>query len=93
MITLFCQDVNSIQVFRPTWEEFKDFNSYLVKIEATGAHKAGLAKIIPPKEWIARKSGYNLRTNKDLAQLKIPKPICQVVNGNRYGFNSFGWFF
>ena len=32
-------------VFRPTWEEFKDFNAYLEKIESLGAHKAGLAKV------------------------------------------------
>jgi len=82
------KDVASIQVFRPTWEEFKDFNKYLVKIEATGAHRAGLAKIIPPKEWIARRTGYNLRTNQDLAQKKIPKPICQVVTGNRGVYQS-----
>jgi len=81
-------DVPSIMVFRPTWEEFKDFNKYLQKIEDLGAHKAGLAKIIPPKEWIPRRSGYNLRTEKDLANMKIPSPICQVVTGNRGIYQS-----
>lgn len=32
-------------VFRPTWEEFKDFNKYIEYIESQGAHKAGLAKV------------------------------------------------
>lgn len=84
------KDVPSIKVFRPTWDEFKDFKKYLEKIESEGieAYRAGIAKIIPPKEWVARRTGYNLRTNKDLAQMKIPKPICQVVQGNRGVYQS-----
>jgi len=79
----------SVMVFRPTWEEFKDFNKYLAHIESLGAHKAGLAKIIPPKEWVPRKSGYKLKENRDIAELRIPQPISQVVNGNRGVFQSF----
>ncbi|XP_053668490.1 probable lysine-specific demethylase 4B [Anopheles marshallii] len=68
-----------IQVFRPTWEEFKKFPKYIEYIESQGAHKAGLAKIIPPPEWIPRKIGYNL----DSLDLTIPAPICQVVAGKQ----------
>ncbi|XP_058117185.1 probable lysine-specific demethylase 4B [Anopheles ziemanni] len=68
-----------IQVFRPTWEEFKDFAKYIEYIESQGAHKAGLAKIIPPPEWKPRKKGYNL----DDINLTIPSPICQVVAGKQ----------
>lgn len=32
-------------VFRPTWEEFKDFDKYVLSMEKQGAHKAGLAKV------------------------------------------------
>ena len=32
-------------VFRPTWDEFKDFNKYIAYIESQGANKAGLAKV------------------------------------------------
>lgn len=32
-------------VFRPTWDEFKDFPSYIEHMESKGAHKAGLAKV------------------------------------------------
>lgn len=68
-----------IQVFRPTWEEFKDFPKYVEYIESQGAHKAGLAKIIPPPEWKPRKKGYDL----DGLNLTIPAPICQVVAGKQ----------
>lgn len=34
-----------IMVFRPTWEEFKDFKKYILYIESQGAHKSGLAKV------------------------------------------------
>ena len=70
-------DTDPIMVFRPTWEEFKDFKSYLDKIESLGCHKGGLAKIIPPSEWVPRKAGYDLKRDKKLAGMKIPKPICQ----------------
>jgi hypothetical protein len=32
-------------VFRPTYEEFKDFSKYIDYMESVGAHKAGLAKV------------------------------------------------
>lgn len=34
-------------VFRPTWDEFKDFAKYVDHMESKGAHKAGLAKVMP----------------------------------------------
>lgn len=34
-----------IMTFRPTMEEFEDFNKYLVYMESQGAHRAGLAKV------------------------------------------------
>lgn len=34
-----------IMVFRPTWDEFKDFAKYIDHMESKGAHKAGLAKV------------------------------------------------
>jgi jumonji domain-containing protein 2 len=34
-----------IMVFRPTYEEFKDFSKYVDYMESVGAHKAGLAKV------------------------------------------------
>lgn len=37
-----------IMTFRPTMEEFKDFNKYVAYIESQGAHRAGLAKVGAP---------------------------------------------
>ena len=78
-------DVPSILVFRPTWEEFKDFNKYMKYVESVGAHKSGLAKIIPPKEWKPVKKGYDL---EEIMKMKIKDPICQIVNGNKGIFQS-----
>ena len=80
-------NVPTIMVFRPTWEEFKDFNAYLKKIESIGAHEGGLAKIIPPKEWVPRKEGYNLEDLLSMTK-KITDPIKQVVTGNKGLYQS-----
>lgn len=79
MVNNTSRGVPRIQVFRPTYEEFKDFTKYIEYMESKGAHKAGLAKVIPPPEWIPRKSGYDLNT----LDLTIPAPICQVVTGKQ----------
>ncbi|XP_018898026.2 lysine-specific demethylase 4C isoform X2 [Bemisia tabaci] len=71
--------VPRIKVFRPSWEEFKDFSKYIQYMESQGAHKAGLAKVIPPPEWVPRKSGYEI----DQLNVTIPSPICQVVTGKQ----------
>lgn len=71
--------VPRIQVFKPTYEEFKDFPKFIAYMESKGAHKAGLAKIIPPKEWKPRAEGYDLNN----IDIKIPAPICQVVTGKQ----------
>lgn len=66
-------------MFRPTWDEFKNFSKYVELMEQQGAHKAGLAKVIPPAEWVPRKSGYKVEDLK----ITIPAPICQVVTGKQ----------
>ncbi|XP_074877904.1 lysine-specific demethylase 4C isoform X2 [Buteo buteo] len=64
-----------IMTFRPSMDEFRDFNKYLAYMESQGAHRAGVAKVIPPKEWKPRKH-YN-----DIEDLVIPAPIQQIVTG------------
>ncbi|XP_051785975.1 lysine-specific demethylase 4C-like isoform X2 [Erpetoichthys calabaricus] len=72
-----------IMTFRPSMEEFKDFNKYLVYMEKQGAHRAGLAKVIPPKGWKPR------RTYDDIDDLVIPAPIQQMVTGQSGLFTQY----
>ncbi|XP_036179880.1 lysine-specific demethylase 4D-like [Myotis myotis] len=65
----------TIMTFHPTMEEFKDFNKYIGYMETQGAHRAGLAKVIPPKEWKARQS-YD-----DVSDILIATPLQQVASG------------
>jgi len=39
-----------IPVFKPTLEQFQDFEGYMNKVECWGS-KSGIVKVIPPKEW------------------------------------------
>ncbi|XP_040002605.1 lysine-specific demethylase 4C isoform X2 [Xiphias gladius] len=72
-----------IMTFRPTMEEFRDFNQYLVYMESQGAHRAGLAKVIPPKGWKPR------RTYDDIDDLMIDAPIQQMVAGQSGLFTQY----
>ncbi|XP_043917027.1 lysine-specific demethylase 4C isoform X2 [Protopterus annectens] len=72
-----------IMTFTPTMEEFRDFNKYLVYMESQGAHRAGLAKVIPPKGWRPRKH-YD-----DIDDLVIPAPIQQIVTGQSGLFTQY----
>ncbi|XP_074524265.1 lysine-specific demethylase 4B isoform X2 [Halichoeres trimaculatus] len=72
-----------IMTFRPTMEEFKDFAKYIVYMESQGAHRAGLAKVIPPEGWKPRKS-YDT-----IEEMVIPAPIMQVVTGQSGLFTQY----
>ncbi|XP_036427357.1 uncharacterized protein kdm4aa isoform X3 [Colossoma macropomum] len=72
-----------IMTFHPTKEEFKNFSRYIAYMESQGAHRAGMAKIIPPKDWMAR------RTYDDIDDLVIPAPIQQVVTGQSGLFTQY----
>ncbi|XP_006639963.2 lysine-specific demethylase 4B isoform X1 [Lepisosteus oculatus] len=72
-----------IMTFRPTMEEFRDFGKYIAYIESQGAHRAGLAKVIPPEEWKPRKS-YD-----SIDEMVIPAPIMQVVTGQSGLFTQY----
>nr|XP_056723611.1 lysine-specific demethylase 4B [Euleptes europaea] len=72
-----------IMTFRPTLEEFREFGKYVAYIESQGAHRAGLAKVIPPKEWKPR------RSYDDIDNMVIPSPIQQVVTGQSGLFTQY----
>ncbi|KAF4797093.1 Lysine-specific demethylase 4A [Turdus rufiventris] len=72
-----------IMTFRPTMEEFRDFSRYIAYVESQGAHRAGLAKIVPPKEWKPR------QCYDDIDELVIPAPIQQVVTGQSGLFTQY----
>ncbi|XP_033718017.1 lysine-specific demethylase 4D-like [Tursiops truncatus] len=64
-----------ITILHPTMEEFEDFSKYIVYIEWQGAHRAGLAKVIPPKRWKAK------QTYSDIDDILIAAPLQQVTTG------------
>ncbi|XP_049443979.1 lysine-specific demethylase 4A isoform X2 [Epinephelus fuscoguttatus] len=78
------QTVSSrIMTFTPSKEEFKDFSRYIAYMESQGAHKAGMAKVIPPNGWKPR------QTYDDIDDLVIPAPIQQVVTGQSGLFTQY----
>lgn len=74
-----------IQVFHPTMEEFKDMIGYIEKIERQGAHLAGLAKIVPPKEWKPIKDP-NFFESEYFNNLDVESPIRQEFVGDQGTF-------
>lgn len=74
-----------IMVFRPSLEEFSNFSQYVKYMESQGAHKAGVAKIIPPKEWKAVKN-LNMRR---IGEMVIEAPVAQTVSGQQGLFQLF----
>ncbi|RVE74113.1 hypothetical protein OJAV_G00038270 [Oryzias javanicus] len=72
-----------VMTFTPSKEEFKDFVRYVGYMESQGAHRAGMAKVIPPKGWKPR------RTYDDVDDLLIPAPIQQVVTGQSGLFTQY----
>uniref|UniRef100_A0A4X1TWJ3 JmjN domain-containing protein n=1 Tax=Sus scrofa TaxID=9823 RepID=A0A4X1TWJ3_PIG len=73
----------AIMTFYPTLEEFEDFNQYIAYMESQGAHRAGLAKVIPPKGWKAR------QTYEDISDIVIAAPLQQVAFGEAGVFTQY----
>ncbi|XP_077980829.1 lysine-specific demethylase 4C-like [Glandiceps talaboti] len=75
--------IPQIMVFRPTLDEMKNFSAYIEHMESLGAHKAGLAKVIPPKEYIPA------RSYDPVQNIVIPAPISQFVSGSQGLFTQY----
>lgn len=50
--------LEDMPVFHPTMEEFKDFKSYIAKMEKQ-VPNAAIAKVVPPSEWRPREGNYD----------------------------------
>ncbi|KZT67536.1 JmjC-domain-containing protein [Daedalea quercina L-15889] len=66
-----------IPVFKPTLEEFRDFEAYLNRIECWGM-KSGIVKVIPPKEWTDSLPPLT----EPLSQVRLKNPIEQHMFGH-----------
>ncbi|KAI8909715.1 JmjC domain, hydroxylase-domain-containing protein [Gorgonomyces haynaldii] len=64
-----------VPVFKPTYEEFKDFKTFVQSIEHYG-QRVGLAKVIPPKEWLDQQN----TSFEQVEKLVIKRPISQEFN-------------
>jgi len=61
--------------FYPTMEELTSFDTYVAYMESQGAHKAGIARIVPPKNWTPRKAGYD----PSEVEIVIENPVQQNI--------------
>ncbi|KAF9466696.1 JmjC domain, hydroxylase-domain-containing protein [Collybia nuda] len=68
--------LRGIPVFKPSMDEFRDFEAYITKIECWGK-RSGIVKVIPPKEWTAALPSLK----EQLKEVKIKSPIEQHMLG------------
>ena len=75
------QDLNtsSPMTFYPTKEQLANFKTYVPFMESQGAHKAGIARIVPPKDWTARKAGYE----PSEVDIIIDSPVKQNITSTK----------
>lgn len=87
------KNVLLVPVFHPTFDEFKDFSSYIEKIH-TKCMKYGACRIVPPNEWKARELNNGDRTKEHLTfdyydkSLQLKDKEIQVVGQKVVGSNG-----
>ena len=93
------RSVEEAKVYYPTWDEFKDFNKFMQKVELDGVVESGIIKVVPPKEWVPRKAGYELETlnyniARPITQKFTPVSFCKKFQSkNSFLIQSFRLFF
>lgn len=71
-------DPDGVPIFRPTIDEFDDFNSLIKRVEWWGRQR-GLVKIVAPSEWLAQLDASKYQER--LAKITIRHPIQQHISG------------
>ncbi|GLA34189.1 hypothetical protein AnigIFM63309_005609 [Aspergillus niger] len=66
-----------IPVFKPTMDQFRDFQSFINKVEEYGM-RSGIIKVIPPKEWTDSLPPLDEAVKK----IRVKNPIMQEFHGS-----------
>lgn len=72
-----------VPIFHPTMEQFEDFNRFVMEIDKWGM-KAGIVKIVPPKEWHDSLPALD----ETIKAIKIKNPIVQHISGHAGHFRQ-----
>ncbi|KAG6040591.1 hypothetical protein E4U41_007784 [Claviceps citrina] len=67
----------AVPIFRPTWNQFKDFKRFMKKVDCYGM-KSGIIKIIPPSEWKAAQPPLD----ELVKTIRVREPIKQDIMGS-----------
>ncbi|KAJ5082590.1 hypothetical protein N7532_011633 [Penicillium argentinense] len=66
-----------IPVFKPTMDQFRDFQKFINKIDKYGM-QAGIVKVVPPKEWSESLSPLD----EAVKSIRVKNPIMQEFHGS-----------
>ncbi|KAJ5226240.1 hypothetical protein N7468_007465 [Penicillium chermesinum] len=66
-----------IPVFKPTMDQFRDFQWYISKIDKYGM-QTGIVKVVPPKEWLEAQKPLD----EQVKSIRVKNPIMQEFHGS-----------
>ncbi|KAK2750351.1 hypothetical protein FQN57_003831 [Myotisia sp. PD_48] len=72
-----------VPVFKPTMDQFRDFQAFIHKIDDYGM-KSGIVKVIPPKEWTDSLPALD----EAIKSIRVKNPIVQEFNGSHGVFTQ-----